>query len=291
MPDSTYSGTFTALVTPFRDGAFDEGRFREQIARQIDAGVDGIVPVGTTGESPTLTMAEHKRVIRVACDAAAGKIAVLAGAGANATEEAAELHAHSKDCGATAALSVNPYYNKPTQEGLYRHFAHLSDRVDLPIVLYNIPGRCGVTMSAETTARLHRDHNVPATKEATGLPDMTSAVRAAAPGIIVLSGDDSLTLALMAVGASGVVSVASNVIPEKLVQLVRHAAGNDFAAALKVHDAIVPLCRALFLDGNPAGVKAAMEHLGTDTGALRLPLAPASDPTRAAIRAALDALR
>ena len=289
MSAPAYAGTFTALVTPFTtDGKLDEDRYRQQIQRQLDGGVTGIVPVGTTGESPTLDMDEHKRAITIACEFA-DRTTVIAGVGANATDEAAELHQHAKDAGAHAGLSVNPYYNKPTQEGLYQHFAALSDRVDLPIVLYNIPGRCGVTMSPETVARLHADHNVPAIKEATGLPDMTTAI-AGLCDIALLSGDDALTLPLMSVGARGLVSVATNLVPEKLVALVDLANANDFHAAGKLHAELFPLCRSLFLDGNPAGIKAAMQLIGTDTGVMRLPIVGASDATRQTIKAEMTKL-
>ena len=276
-------GAFTALVTPFADdGSVEERRLREQVAFQVDAGIDGLVPVGTTGESPTLSMAEHKRVIGVVVDAAAGRVPVVAGAGANNTAEARELHQHAKEVGADAVLSVNPYYNKPTQEGLYRHFASLSEAVDLPIMLYNIPGRTGVTMSPQTVARLRREANVVAVKEATGDVRMASRYRQLCD-IAVLSGDDPLTLPMLAVGAVGVVSVVSNLLPGRVAALCRHALSGDFAAALREHEALLPLGDSLFLDGNPAGVKHAMRRLGRDSGTLRLPLVGVSEATAAAI--------
>src|SRR5918994_307808 len=207
-----FSGAITALVTPFRDGKLDEARFREQVEFQIKGGIDGLVPVGTTGESPTLDFPEHERVIELTVEASRGRVPVIAGTGANATTEAIELHSFARKAGAAACLSVNPYYNKPTQEGLYRHFMTLADRVDLPIVLYNIPGRTGITMSAQTVARLNEHPNIVAIKEATGSLDKASEIMSVCD-ITVLSGDDSLTIPLMSIGARGVISVLSNLIP------------------------------------------------------------------------------
>src|SRR3954471_19323220 len=203
-----FTGALTALVTPFRNGSFDEPRFRDQIELQIKGGIDGIVPVGTTGESPTLSVEEHERVIDVAIKAANKRVPVIAGVGANNTQEALELHRFAKSAGADAGLSVNPYYNKPSQEGLYRHFMTLADAVDLPIVLYNIPGRTGITMTPHTVARLAKHPNIVAIKEATGSLDMASEIMSLCD-IPVLSGDDSLTIPMMSIGGTGVISVAS----------------------------------------------------------------------------------
>lgn len=283
------SGALTALVTPFDGERVDEQRLREQVRFQLDAGINGLVPVGTTGESPTLDFDEHKRVIQIVVEEVAGRVPVVAGAGGNATSEAAELHEFAQSVGADAALSVNPYYNKPSQEGLYRHFATLSEKVDLPIVLYNIPGRTSITMSPATIARLYRDTRVIAVKEATGDVTFASAVRQESD-IPILSGDDPLTLPLMSIGAVGVISVLSNVLPAKVVELTRLAAAGDFASAAKIHHEVFALTRSLFLDGNPVGVKAAMRLLGRDSGQLRLPLVDASEPTLSTIRAELNAL-
>ncbi len=274
-----FSGAFTALTTPFREGRLDEARLREQVEYQIANGIDGLVPVGTTGESPTLDMAEHKRVIEITVETAAGRVPVVAGTGANATSEAIELHTFAKKAGATACLSVNPYYNKPTQEGLYRHFITLADRVDLPIVLYNIPGRTGITMSATTVARLNEHRNIVAIKEATGSLDMTSEILSLTD-ISVLSGDDSLTVPLMSLGAKGIISVLSNLLPAQIKSITKAALAGDFATAAKIHHRLFPLMRAMFLDGNPAGIKFAMEHQGRDTGEMRLPLWEATDDTK-----------
>jgi 4-hydroxy-tetrahydrodipicolinate synthase len=277
-----FSGAMTALVTPFHEGKLDEARFRDQIEFQLRNGIDGLVPVGTTGESPTLDLDEHIRVIELCVEAARGRVPVIAGAGGNATSEALTLHQAAKHAGATAALSVNPYYNKPTQEGLYRHFMTLADRVDLPIVLYNIPGRTSVTMSAPTVARLNKHRNIVAIKEATGLPDMTSEI-AALCDIAIISGDDSLTLPLMAIGARGVISVVSNLMPSQVKALVKHAAEGRSAEALAMHKRLFPLIKSLFVDGNPVGVKYAMKVAGLDSGQLRLPLWEASESTKTLI--------
>ena len=207
-----FKGAITAMDTPFQANRLDEARLRDQIEFQISNGIDGLVPVGTTGEYPTLDFREQERVIELTVQTSRGRVPVIAGTGGNATTEALGLHQFAKDVGADASLSVNPYYNKPTQEGLYRHFMTLADKVPLPIVLYNIPGRTSVTMSAQTVAQLFEHDNIVAIKEATGLPDMTSEIRSLCD-IPILSGDDTLTLPLMSIGAVGVISVASNIIP------------------------------------------------------------------------------
>ena len=289
MPKPLLRGAITALVTPFREGKLDLPRLREQVRYQIDQGIDGLVPCGTTGESPALHEDEHHRVIETTVAEAAGRVPVIAGVGANATDKAIELHRFAKQAGATAGLSVNPYYNKPTQEGLYRHFMTLSEKVDLPIVLYNIPGRTGVTMSPQTVARLWRDGNIAAVKEATGDASFASQIMQECD-VPVLSGDDPLTLPILSVGGVGVISVLSNVLPSRVAELCRAALAGDFAAARKVHHEVWALTGALFLDGNPAGVKAAMQMLGRDGGELRLPLVEASDATRKIIGQALNRL-
>jgi len=275
-------GAMTAMVTPFRDGKVDESRLREQIEFQISNGIDGLVPVGTTGESPTLDFPEHERVIEVTVQVAKRRVPVIAGVGGNATSEALELHGFAKKVGADAGLSVNPYYNKPTQEGLYRHFMTLADKIDLPIVLYNIPGRTGVTMSAQTVARLAKHPNIIAIKEATGSLDMSSEIMSECD-LPIVSGDDSLTLPLMSIGARGVISVASNLLPGQIKKMVKLAADGNFAEAAIIHRRLFPLIKSLFLDGNPVGVKHAMKVAGRDTGELRLPLWEASEATKQTI--------
>jgi len=274
-----FNGAFTALVTPFKNGRLDEPRLADQVEYQVTHGIDGLVPVGTTGESPTVDMKEHARIIELVIHAARNRCHVIAGVGGNATTEALELHKIAKDLGASAGLSVNPYYNKPTQEGLYRHFMTLADKVDLPIVLYNIPGRTGVTMSAQTVAKLASHPNIVAIKEATGSLDMTSEI-ASLCHLPILSGDDSLTLPIMSIGGRGVISVISNLLPGKVKQMVKYAADGNYAEARALHYQMFPLIKALFLDGNPAGIKYALKVAGMDTGEMRLPLWEASDATK-----------
>ncbi len=274
-----FSGAMTALITPFADNKVDETRFKQQINFQIQNGIDGLVPVGTTGESPTLSMSEHVRVLELCVQAAQGRVPVIGGVGANATAEAMELHRHAKSVGCTAGLSVNPYYNKPTQEGLYRHFMTLADGVDLPILLYNIPGRTGITMTPQTVARLNEHPNIVAVKEATGSMDIATEIRSLCD-ITITSGDDSLTLPLMAIGGVGVISVLSNILPKQVKQLVELFNAGKGADARALHVKLFAITKALFVEGNPVGVKAAMQMLGTDSGELRLPLWPASDAAR-----------
>jgi len=274
-------GALTALVTPFRDDAVDHDALRRNVDFQIEHGIDGLVPVGTTGESPTLSHDEHDAVIATTVDQAAGRVPVIAGTGSNATSEALRLTRHAKQVGADAALMVNPYYNKPSQEGLYRHFMCVADQVDLPIVLYNIPGRTNVTMAPDTVERLSHHPNIVGIKEATGSLDIASdiAARTAPNTFTIVSGDDSLTLPLMAVGGQGVISVLSNLIPDRIKALATAALAGDFAAARQHHLDLFPLCRSMLsLATNPVPIKTAMHLAGTDTGDLRLPLCP-MDPT------------
>lgn len=281
-----FSGAMTAMVSPFRDGRLDEQRLKQQVEFQIASGIEGLVPVGSTGECPTLDVQEHERMIAGTIETAAGRVPVIAGVGANATAEALKLHRFAKEAGATAGLSVNPYYNKPTQEGLYRHFMTLADGVDLPIVLYNIPSRTGITMTPATVARLHEHPNIVAIKEATGSTDLASEIRNLCD-ITILSGDDSMTLPLMSIGAAGVISVIGNLMPAELKRMVSLAAGNDFVSAREIHERLFPLIKTLFLDGNPVGIKYAMQLAGMDTGELRLPLVTASQDVQQAIAQAM----
>lgn len=277
------------MVTPFRDGKVDESRLREQIEFQIKNEIDGLVPVGTTGESPTLDFKEHARVLELTVQFAAGRVPVIAGTGANATAEAIELHTIAKRVGATACLSVNPYYNKPSQEGMYRHFMAIAEKVDLPIVLYNIPSRTGVTMTAETIARLHRAGPVVAVKESTGSIDMAVEISSLCD-ITIISGDDGMTLGLMAVGAAGVISVLSNLMPRQVKKMVTLARSGNFAEAATLLRRLHPLIKSLFADGNPAGIKYAMKAAGLDSGQLRLPLVEPGEATRKQIEANLAKL-
>ncbi len=284
------AGAYTALVTPFiADGsAVDYDRLKANVRFQVEQGIDGVVPVGTTGESPTVTHDEHNKIITAVAEAADSKVQVIAGTGSNNTAEALFTTKHAKAVGADAALMVNPYYNKPTQEGLYRHFMTVADEVGLPIVLYNIPGRTNVTMSPETVARLYEHDMIIALKDATGNLDMTSAV-ANICDIPLLSGDDGLTLPMMSVGAVGVVSVLSNLLPAKVKALVDAAASNDLPAARALHHELFHLCKGLLtLSTNPIPIKAAMKMTGVDTGAVRLPLTELPDDLATKLEALLQ---
>ena len=282
-----YSGLSVAIVTPFKNNQVDYETFQKQIEFQINAGTTAIVPVGTTGESPTLTHEEHQDVIRAAVEAAGKKIKVLAGTGANSTQEAVELTQFAEKVGADAALIVAPYYNKPTQEGFYQHFKVLAESVDLPICIYNIPGRCAKNVEPETIIRLAAIPNIALVKEASGSMDQASAI-IANTDLTVLSGDDSLVLPLMALGARGVVSVVGNIIPKDIVAMCRAVERSDWEAARKMHFKTFTLCRdMLSLSTNPIPVKAAMQMLGRDTGELRLPMTPLTDAEKTKLRATL----
>jgi 4-hydroxy-tetrahydrodipicolinate synthase len=285
-----FTGTYTAIVTPFKSGKVDEGALGRLIKSQIRGGVDGVVPVGTTGESPTLSYEEHMAVVEFTVRAVAGKIKVLAGTGANSTEEAIYLTKAAERAGADGSLQVAPYYNKPTQEGLYQHFRAIADATKLPIVLYSIPGRCGIEIGVETVRRLAADcKNIVGIKEAGGQPDRVSQVRAACGSkFVILSGDDSLTLPFMAVGADGVVSVASNVIPREVANMVRAFAEGRAATALKIHARFFPLFRNLFVEANPGPVKAALAMMRMIEEELRLPLVRMEAKNRDLVRTTLE---
>jgi 4-hydroxy-tetrahydrodipicolinate synthase len=284
-----FTGTYTAIVTPFRKGKVDEAALERLIKMQIRAGVDGIVPVGTTGESPTLNYEEHVHVIALSVKYAAGKIKVLAGTGGNSTYEAIYLTQHAEKVGADGSLQVAPYYNKPTQEGLFQHFHAVARATKLPIVLYSIPNRCGIEISVETVDRLvHDSVNIVGIKESGGNPDRVSQLRGAlGVNFTILSGDDSLTLPFMALGAQGVVSVASNVIPREIAHMVKAYAMGKSALALKLHDKYYPLFKDLFLETNPAPVKAALAMMDLIHEEFRLPLVHMSNKNREVLRATL----
>lgn len=267
-----FTGSLVALVTPFADGEVDIETLRELVDFQIRSGTDGIVPVGTTGESPTLTHEEHKQVIKVVVEETAGRVPVIAGAGSNSTAEAVELTRFAKQVGADATLQVVPYYNKPTQEGMYRHFAAIATEVDLPVVLYNIPPRCVVGMEAETIARLAELDNVVAVKEATGKLDIASAI-ATTCNLTILSGDDSLTLPIASVGGKGVISVVANIVPTDVKAMTDAILEGDFASARKWHDKLFKMSQALLgLSTNPIPIKAALAMLQMASEEIRLPL-------------------
>ena len=288
---NTFTGTYTAIVTPFRNGKIDEPALQRLIAFQIKAGIDGIVPVGTTGESPTVDYDEHIRIIELSVKFAAGKIKVLAGTGGNSTTEAIHLTKRAEAAGADGSLQVAPYYNKPTQEGLFQHFREVARQTRLPIVLYSIPGRCGIEIAVDTVSRLAKAcKNIIGIKEAGGNPDRVSQLRAVlGPRFTILSGDDSLTLPFMSVGAQGVISVASNVIPGPVARMVNAFASDRRAEALKLHDKYFPVFKDLFIETNPVPVKAALAMLGQIEEEYRLPLVPMSAPNRQKLRATLRA--
>ena len=284
-----YAGLSVAIVTPFKNNQVDYNTFQEQIAFQINAGTAAVVPVGTTGESPTLSFEEHKNVLRAAVEAASKKIKVLAGTGANCTQEALELTQFAQKAGADAALVVAPYYNKPTQEGFYQHYKVLAESVDFPICIYNIPGRSAKNIEPETIIRLAEIPNIGMVKESTGSMDQTSAI-IARTDLTLLSGDDSLTLPLMALGARGIVSVVGNIIPKDMVDLCLAMERGDWETARKMHYKTFTLCRdMLSLSTNPIPVKAAMKMLGRDTGELRLPMTPLTETEEAKLQATLTA--
>jgi len=286
-----FAGTYTAIVTPFKGGQVDEAALEKLIKTQVKAGVDGIVPVGTTGESPTLDYEEHIQVIESAVEFAAGKIKVLAGTGGNSTSEAIYLTKAAEEAGADGSLQVAPYYNKPTQEGLFQHFQAVARATRLPIVLYSVPSRCGVEIGVDTVHRLARESgNVVGIKEAGGTPDRVSQLRAAlGPRFTILSGDDSLTLPFMAVGAHGVVSVASNVIPREVAHMVHAFATGKIDVAQKLHQRFYPLFKDLFIETNPVPVKAALAMMGQIEEEYRLPLVPLGGKNRETLRATMKA--
>ena len=282
-----FQGVLTAIVTPFKDGAVDFQRLGDQVERQIAGGVDGLVPCGTTGESPTLSHEEHEQVVAFVVERARKRVPVIAGAGSNNTAEALRLTRHAKAVGADATLQVVPYYNKPTQEGQYRHFRAIAEAADLPVVLYNIPGRSGTGMTPETVARLRRDcPNITAIKEATGSLDQASEI-AGLCDITILSGDDSLTLPLAAVGGKGVISVASNLVPTDVKALTSAILAGDFVKARAAHRKLFALCKVMFIETNPIPVKAAMAMVGADSGELRLPMCEIRPENRRKLAAAL----
>ena len=281
-------GTITAMVTPFdKDGAVDYGALKAFVDWQCENGVEGICAVGTSGESPTLDHAEHHSVIEKTIEYAAGRVKIVAGTGANSTAEAVSLtKAAIAMGGADASLQVTPYYNKPNAEGLYRHFMTVAD-LGMPVILYNVPGRAGKEIPLDVVARLAAHPNIVAIKEAAGSVDRVSAIKNAVPGFTVLSGDDSLTLPMISVGASGVISVASNVIPREMGDMVRAALAGDFAKALEYHAKFYPLFRDLFIDTNPVMVKEALAMLGKMERVFRLPLCETTEANRERLRATL----
>lgn len=294
MLAAMFTGAYTAIVTPFtKTGQVDEKRLRELVEFQLANGIDGLVPCGTTGESPTLSHEEHNHVIELTVKFVGKRCPVIAGTGSNCTDEAITLTQHAKAAGVAATLQVVPYYNKPTQAGLYAHFRAIAEAVDLPMIVYNIPGRCGVDLANDTLARLRKDlpKQVVGLKEATGNVDRVSQTRALVDdGFDVLSGDDSLTLPMMSVGARGVISVASNVAPREVSDMVHAASKGDFATAGKLHARLLPLFKDLFIETNPVPVKAALAMAGKIEETYRLPLVPMGAANRKQLQQTLAQL-
>lgn len=286
-----FKGSITALITPFKNGSVDEEALRRIVEWQISEGTHGLVPVGTTGESPTLNYEEHKRVVEITVASAKGRVPVIAGTGSNSTAEAIELTEHAKHAGATAALIVTPYYNKPTQEGLYQHFKAINDAVDIPIVIYNIPGRSIVDMSVDTMGRLFQLKNIVGVKDATANLARASQQRLAlGKDFNLLSGEDATALGFMAHGGHGCISVASNVAPRLCADFQNACLAGDFERALELHDRLMPLHDVLFVETNPSPVKYAVSRLGLCSPETRLPLVPISEATKKAVDMVLNKL-
>ena len=285
----TFQGSFVAMVTPFRNGKVDEAKLRELVEFHITHGTDGLIPCGTTGESPSLSHDEHRRVVELVIEAARGRIRVVAGTGSNSTAEAIDMTRHAERAGATGALVVNPYYNKPTQEGLYRHFRAVAESVAIPILLYNIQSRTAINVETDTLARLVRDaKNIVGVKEASGsLDQMSQVIAACGPDFSVLSGDDNITLPLLVIGGSGVVSVIANIVPRETADLVHAALEGDWKRARDLHYRLFPLARAAFLETNPIPIKEAMALAGMLEPEFRLPMCRMSDANREKLRTIL----
>ncbi len=286
-----FEGLSTALITPFREGAIDEAALREIVERQIAAGVDQLVPCGSTGESATLSHVEHGKTIQIVVSAARGRVAVLAGTGSNNTREAIELTQHAKAVGADGALLISPYYNKPTQEGIYQHYRAIAEQTQFPLVAYNIPGRTGSNILPSTIARLADVPNIVGVKEACGdVGQIADVVALCHEDFAVLSGDDALTLPILAVGGKGAISTASNVAPKEVGELVRACLNNDVARAREIHYRLLPLFDVLFCETNPIPVKSALALMGLCDAELRLPLTPITDANRDRLQLVLKEL-
>lgn len=284
-----FQGSMVAIVTPMKDGAIDEKALEALVEFHLENGTSAIVPCGTTGESATLSHDEHRRVIELTVKVVDGKIPVIAGTGSNSTEEAIALTQHAKTAGATAALLITPYYNKPTQEGLYRHFKAIAEGVDLPQILYNIPGRTGVNMLPETVARLLEHENVVGMKEGSGsIQQMGHLIHLCGDRLCVISGDDVLTLPLMALGGKGVISVTANIAPSDMAEMTAAALSGDFTEARRINEKLYPLHQVLFLETNPIPVKAALALMGRCSDEVRLPLCGLSDAYLTRLRTTLS---
>ena len=284
-----FKGSIVAIITPFKEGKVDEEAYRELIEFQIENGTNAIVPCGTTGESATLNIKEHKRVIDMAIEAVNHRVLIIAGTGGNSTSEAIELTGHAKKAGADATLQVTPYYNKPTQEGLYRHFKAIADAVALPQILYNVPGRTSVNMLPETVARLAEFPDIVAIKEASGdIGQMAEIVKLAGEKITLLSGDDNLTLPILSIGGKGVISVVANIVPQDTADMVSAWEVGDIAKAQDLYFRLLPLCQAMFYETNPVPVKTSLALMGKIQDELRLPLAPMASANRDKLKKALQ---
>ncbi|MEO5353110.1 MAG: 4-hydroxy-tetrahydrodipicolinate synthase [Magnetococcus sp. XQGC-1] len=283
-----FKGVFTALITPFKDGKLDETALANMIEFQINNGISGLVPCGTTGESATLSHAEHKQVITTCLNLVNGRVPVIAGAGSNSTAETIELTRFAKEAGANGALLITPYYNKPTQQGLFRHYQTVADAVDIPIVLYNVPGRTGVDMLPDTITRLAKHPNIVAVKEATANMERASIILQQTEGkITLLSGDDATFLPFLAIGGEGVISVSTNIAPDQMVALWRHFCKGDLTASRRSHTKLLEINRLLFCETNPIPVKAAAAMMGLCGPEIRLPLTPLADQHREPLRQAM----
>ncbi len=282
-----FSGSICAIVTPFKNGTIDEQTLVRLVEFQIENGTKGIVPCGTTGESATMSHEEHHRVIDIVVKVSAGRVPVIPGTGSNSTDEALHLTRYAKKAGANGALLITPYYIKPTQEGLYRHYRQVADEVDIPQILYNVPSRTGVSILPETVARLSRHPNVVAIKDATGSLDYTSEIRSLCD-ITILSGNDSLNLPLLSVGAMGAISVVANVIPRQVSDMIDLFLAGNTREAEKIHKRIFPLVKALFIETNPIPVKAALEMMGMMGGEIRMPLTPLPDKATSILRSEME---
>lgn len=291
MSHPLFKGVIPALITPFRDGALDEEAFIALVERQIAGGVHGLVPVGTTGETATLSHDEHRRIVSLCIETARGRVPVIAGCGSNSTKEAIELCRHAKAEGAHGALVVTPYYNRPSQEGLYQHYAAINEAVQIPVLIYNVPGRTGVDISNETVARLSRLPNIVGVKDATGDLVRQSLMRLeCGEDFCLLSGDDPTALGYMAHGGHGVISVTSNVAPEQMALFMNACLNGDWAAALHWQDRLVRLHKGLFADASPSPTKFAMAQMGLCAEEARLPVTPCAEPVRPMIRGFLSDL-
>jgi 4-hydroxy-tetrahydrodipicolinate synthase len=287
-----FNGALSAIVTPFRDGEIDERALRDHIEWQIQSGIDGIVPCGSTGESATLTHAEHDRVIKITIEQARRRVPVVAGTGSNSTAEAIRLTTAAREMGADGALMLSPYYNKPTQEGIFRHYKMIANAVDIPIIVYNIPGRTASNIAPETFARLCEIRNIVGIKEASGSMDQISDIhRLCGERLTILSGDDSLVVPIMALGGKGVIATISNVMPREMHDLAAAGLAGDFARAREIHYKMMPLMRTLFIETNPIPVKQALALMGRCANELRMPLCAMSAPAADRLKSAMKELK